>query len=178
MLEGRDLVRVGYAHSFQWKGCIALGVREDVFALAEPVVESQGLKLVDVEYAKEGPRWFVRLFLYRPEGVNLEDCQRVSDAVGTALEARDVIKNPYHLEVSSPGAERVLKSEREFHIFQGHLAKLTLREPVEGQQVLYGRLGPITAETVTIAEPAGPRAIARDNVKQIRLALESSVPAK
>ena len=155
-----------------------MSVKDDLFAIAEPVVQELGYQLVEVEYAKEGPRWVVRVYLFRPEGVGLEDCQRASDALGTAFEAKDPVKQAYHLEVSSPGAERVLKSEREYHIFQGRLVKVTLREPVEKQQVLYGKLGPATAGTIQIEDAAGhAHALQRDNVKQIRLALQSSVPA-
>jgi ribosome maturation factor RimP len=155
-----------------------VGVKDDVFALAEPVVAEQGLQLVEVEYVKEGPRWFVRVYIYQPDGVSLEDCKRVSDALSAVLDERDVVKTAYNLEVSSPGAERVLKSEREFKIFQGNLVKLTLREPVDKEQVLYGHLGPATAETLQLTDMQGQvRQLSRENIKQIRLALKSSVPA-
>jgi ribosome maturation factor RimP len=156
-----------------------VAIKDDVFALAEPVVESLGLQLVEVEYAKEGPRWVLRVFLFGPEGVSLEDCQRASDALSALLEEKDPIKTPYNLEVSSPGAERVLKTEREYKIFQGRLVKLSLKEPVEKEFHFYGGLGPVTGHAVQLSEPDGTtREFARDNVKQIRLALQSSVPAK
>jgi ribosome maturation factor RimP len=153
-----------------------LAIKDDVFAIAEPLVKQQGFELVEVEYVKEGPRWFVRVYLFKPEGVSLDDCRAVNDVLGPALEAADPVKTPYHLEISSPGAERVLKTEREYKIFQDRLVKLALREPINGEHAIYGRLGPITDQSVQVTTTGGePLAVSRDNVKQIRLALESSV---
>lgn len=161
-----------------------MAVRDDLFAIAEPVVQAEGFELVDLEYAKEGPRWVVRVFLFNPEGVSLEDCKTVSNALSDKFEAADPVKVAYHLEVSSPGAERVLKSEREFHIFQRRLVRITARDPVEDpttgkmEQVIHGLLGPVTGDTIQLVGPDGHSiSLARDNVKQVRLALKSSVPA-
>lgn len=156
-----------------------MGVKDDLFAVAEPLVEAQGYRLVDLEYVKEGPRWVVRVFLYHPEGIDLEACQNVSHLLSEALDANDPVKTPYHLEVSSPGAERVLKYDREFKIFQGRLVKLSFRQPVENEHSFMGKLGPVTEEAFQLTDAEGQvRSFARDNVKQIRLALESSAPAR
>jgi len=155
-----------------------VAVKDDVFALAEPVVTGLGYQLVEVEYVKEGPRWFVRLYLYGPDGISLDDCRAVNDAVSPVLEADYPVKIAYTLEISSPGAERVLKTDREMGIFEGKLVKVTLREAQDGQGVLYGKLGPVTAETLTIVrDDAGPVSLARDHIKQIRLALALPAPA-
>lgn len=161
-----------------------MAIKDDLFAVAEPVVNGLGYELVELEYAKEGPRWVVRAYLFRPEGVSLEDCKVVSEALSEKLEADDVVKVAYHLEVSSPGAERVLKSDREYHLFQGRLARVTVREPAEDpstgklEQVVHGLLGPLTADTLRLDGPDGRSfSLSRDNVKQVRLALKSSVPA-
>jgi ribosome maturation factor RimP len=155
---------------------IRLAIKDDVFAIAEPVVKELGYELVEVEYVKEGPRWFVRVYLFSPNGVSLDDCRAVNDALGPALEAADPVKTPYNLEISSPGAERVLKTEREYKIFQDRLVKLSLREPLAGEPAVFGRLGPVTENTVQLTTGTGETlAVSRDNVKQIRLALESSV---
>lgn len=159
-------------------------MRDDLFAIAEPVVQAEGFELVELEYAKEGPRWVVRVFLFRPEGVSLDDCKAVSQALSDKFEADDPIKVAYHLEVSSPGAERVLKSEREYRIFQGRLVRVTVRDAVEDpdtgkkEQVVHGLLGPVTGESIQLEGPSGQSfSLERDNVKQVRLALKSSAPA-
>lgn len=159
-------------------------MRDDLFAIAEPVVQAEGFELVELEYAKEGPRWVVRVFLFRPEGVSLDDCKAVSQALSDKFEAEDPIKVAYHLEVSSPGAERVLKSEREYRIFQGRLVRVTVRDAVEDpdtgkkEQVVHGLLGPVTGDSIQLEGPSGQSfSLERDNVKQVRLALKSSAPA-
>ena len=155
-----------------------MGVKDDFFALAEPVVARLGYQLVDVEYVKEGPRWFVRIYIDKPEGIGLEDCQAVNEALDPVLEAEDPVKTPYHLEVSSPGAERVLKSEREFKHFQSRYVKISTKEPVDKEYTLYGHLGPVTDATVQFTDPEGQvHSLPRDLVKQIRLALQPSAPA-
>lgn len=154
-----------------------MSVKDDVFSIAEPLIKGLGYELVEVEYAKEGPRWFLRIYLFSPNGVSLDDCRAVNEALGPALEAADPVKTPYNLEISSPGAERVLKTEREYKIFQGRLVKLTLREPVDGNQVHYGNLGPVTDHVHLTGNAGQALSFDRENVKQIRLALQSSVPA-
>lgn len=155
-----------------------MAIKDDVFAVAEPVVQQLGYELVEVEYVKEGPRWFVRVYLFKADGVGLDDCRAVNDALGPVLEAADPVKSPYILEISSPGAERVLKTEREYKIFQDRLVKLSLREPLDGEHAVYGRLGPISEHNIQVTTTGGETlAVGRDNVKQIRLALDSSVPA-
>jgi len=153
-------------------------VKDEFFALTEPVVEQLGYQLVDVEYVKEGPRWFVRVFIDKPEGIGLEDCKAVNDALDPVLEANDPVKNPYHLEISSPGLERVLKTEREFKLYQGRWVKLTLKEPVNKEYTLFGHLGPVTDNAVQVTDSEGHnQGVPRENVKQIRLALQPSAPA-
>ncbi|MEB3196974.1 MAG: ribosome maturation factor RimP [Candidatus Sericytochromatia bacterium] len=161
-----------------------MSVKDILFQMAEPVVQQEGFELVELEYAKEGPRWVVRVFLYAPEGVSLDDCQRVSDALSTRFDADDPVKTPYHLEVSSPGAERVLKTDREFRIFAGRLVRLTLSEPVDVDdsgkkvQVLHGLLEAVTEESVALKGEKGHTiTLPRGGVKQVRLALKSSAPA-
>lgn len=161
-----------------------MAVRDDLFAIAEPVVQAEGFELVELEYVKEGPRWVVRAYLFHPDGVSLEDCKTVSGALSAKFEAEDPVKVAYHLEVSSPGAERVLKTEREYRIFQGRLVRITVRDPIldpatgKNEQVIHGMLGPVTGDTIQVSGPAGqPVSLERDNVKQVRLALKSSVPA-
>ena len=153
-----------------------MGVKEDVFAVAEPIVEAMGYHLVETECQKEGPRYVVRVFVYRPEGVSLEDCQRVSVALGPVLDERNLPSVPYHLEVSSPGAERVLRSDRELSLFQGRPVKATTREAIGHEYVFYGRLGPVTDSSVQLFDAEGrPFTLSRSNLKQIRLVLASEV---
>lgn len=159
-----------------------MSVNDTLFATAEPLAASMGLQLVETEFKKEGPRYYARVYLTKPEGVSLDDCHAFSKVLEEALDQADAIGPAYHLEVSSPGAERVLKTDRELSIFQGKLVKVTLKAPdAKKQAVHYGLLGAVTPETVTIdplAETEAPTPFSRADIQQIRLALRSSVPTQ
>jgi len=83
---------------------------EDLVAeLAEPITQELGLELVDVEFQKEGGSWFLRIFIDKETGIDLEDCEKMSRALDLKLDETDPIQQPYHLEVSSPGIDRSLR---------------------------------------------------------------------
>ncbi|PTQ56048.1 MAG: hypothetical protein BSOLF_0976 [Candidatus Carbobacillus altaicus] len=79
-----------------------------------PILERMALELVDVEYVKEGANWFVRVYIDKEGGVGIEECGKVSEQLGRLLDRHDFIPDAYFLEVSSPGAERKLRKDREF----------------------------------------------------------------
>ena len=89
-------------------------VTEVVEAFAQPIVEELNLELVDVEYVKEGQDWFLRVFIDSEKGVDIEECGAVSERLSEALDKEDPIPHLYFLDVSSPGAERPLKKEKDF----------------------------------------------------------------
>ena len=111
-----------------------------VKTLAETVVSRSGYELVDVEYRREPEGWKVRLFIDRPGGVTLSDCEKISHEFGTILEVEDPIPHRYTLEVSSPGLDRPLKKEADFLGAVGLRVRLTTREPMNGQRHFTGRL--------------------------------------
>lgn len=108
--------------------------------LAKPLLEAEGLELVDVEFRRERPGWVLRLYIDRQGGVNLGDCVRVSRELGELLDVEDFIPYSYHLEVSSPGINRPLKKKEDFERFKGEWVKVKLSEPIEGQRNLRGRI--------------------------------------
>ena len=85
-----------------------------VSKIVEPIVASQGMELVAVEYKREARGWVLRIYLDKKGGVSLDDCVLVSNEVGTVLDVEDLFESPYTLEVSSPGLNRILKKERDF----------------------------------------------------------------
>jgi ribosome maturation factor RimP len=106
------------------------GIVERVRELAEPLLAHQGYELVDLEYLREGPRWVLRLFIDKPGGISLDDCQDVSRNLSAALDVEDFIENTYALEVSSPGIERPLRKPEHFERFSGELAVVKTFAPV------------------------------------------------
>ena len=87
-------------------------IEEKVEQLVKDKIEAIGYELYDVEYAKEGKNYFLRIFIDKPDGIDLNDCEKVNDAINDMLDAADYIKEQYFLEVSSPGIERVLRKEK------------------------------------------------------------------
>lgn len=159
-----------------------MSVAQNVFSGIEAVVSDLGFVLLDVAYAKEGPRWVLRVDLHRAEGgVSLDDCQVVAQALDPVLDGLEALQaQAYVLEVSSPGAMRVLNTERELRVFQGRRVKATLRlDEGGGSMVRFGTLGPATGEAVTLVVESGDALrILRSNLKQLRLAMDDEGPAE
>ncbi len=116
------------------------GPETRIRTLAEQVIPRAGYELVDVECRRESDGWKVRLFIDKPGGVSLDDCQRMSREFGTLLEVEDPIPYRYTLEVSSPGLNRPLKRASDFVRAVGQRVRLVTREPLEGQRNYAGRL--------------------------------------
>ena len=146
---------------------------ERVRALAEPILTDRGLELVEVEFQRETRGWILRLYMDRPGGVTLDDCQKVSQELGDHLDVADVIEIPYHLEVSSPGLDRPLTRDADFVGFAGKTARIVTRDPIEGQRNFRGRLAGLVDGTVLLDLPDGRRVkIPRGLIAKARLEIE------
>lgn len=148
-------------------------VVERVRAIAEAILAERGLELVEVEFQREARGWILRLYMDRPGGVTLEDCQRVSEELGDHLDVEDLVDHPYHLEVSSPGLDRPLTRDRDFVGFAGKAARITTREPIEGQRNFRGRLAGLASGAVLLDLADGRQArIPRGLIVKARLEIE------
>ena len=87
-------------------------IEERVEELIKDKIENIGYSLYDVEYAKEGPNYYLRIFIDNEKGIDLNDCEKVSNEINEILDQADYIKEQYFLEVSSPGVERILRKDR------------------------------------------------------------------
>ena len=87
-------------------------IEEKVTKLVEPIIENLGYELYDVEYAKEGKNYFLRIFIDNEKGIDLNDCEKVNDSITDILDKENYIKEQYFLEISSPGIERVLRKDK------------------------------------------------------------------
>ena len=143
-------------------------VEKTVWEMVEALIEGSGVELVDVEYVKEKDR-YLRVFIDRPEGVGIEDCQSLSEKLEKLLDERDVIPEQYILEVSSPGLDRVLKKPRDFERERGKQVDVSLYEPLDGEKVLVGTLEGYdgTALTLKDREP-----IPKEKIAQVRLHID------
>ena len=107
-------------------------VTEIVTEFAQPIVESFGCRLWDVEYVREGSEYFLRLYLDKEGGVDINDCEAISRAVDPVLDEKDPIQGSYHFEVCSAGLERALKRPSDFERFMGSAITVKLYRPRNG----------------------------------------------
>ena len=115
-------------------------VTERVLALAGPVAAGCGCEVWDVEYVREAGAWYLRLYIDKPGGVSIDDCEAVSRALDPILDEADPIPTSYIFEVSSAGAERVLKRPGDFERFLGEQVEVRHYQPVQGVKSHTGEL--------------------------------------
>ena len=101
-------------------------LEEKVEKLLKGMIESLGYELYDVEYVKEGKNYFLRIYIDKPEGIDLNDCEKVNDVISDRLDEANYIKEPYFLEVSSPGVERVLRKDKHLEQNRGEEIEIKL----------------------------------------------------
>lgn len=118
--------------------------------LASPILENLQLELVDIEYVKEGKNWYLRLFIDSEDGVDIEECGMVSERLSEKLDEIDPIPHNYFLEVSSPGAERPLKTKADFEKAVGKNVALKTYEPINGEKHFEGALTDFDGEIATL----------------------------
>ena len=118
--------------SFIVKEEIYLKVTELVTSFAKPIVEEKGCSLWDVEYVREGSERFLRLYIDKPGGISIDDCEAVARAVDPILDEKDPIAESYHFEVCSAGLERALKRPSDFEQFMGSPILIKLYRPRNG----------------------------------------------
>jgi ribosome maturation factor RimP len=111
-----------------------------LWTLIEPVLEPEGIELVELEFKFEQGRWVLRLYIDTPGGVTLDDCELVSRQVGALLDIKDPIQRRYTLEVSSPGINRVLRREKDFQQFAGSPVKIRTCVKIDSRKNFQGIL--------------------------------------
>jgi ribosome maturation factor RimP len=135
---------------------MSMGVEwERIRRLIESTVESLGFELVEAELKGGGKNSILRIFIDKPSGISHRDCELVSEQVGTVLDVEDLIPFAYTLEVSSPGLDRKLVKESDYTRFDGKLARIQTRIPLNQQKVFRGRLQGVHDGKVRLELPKG-----------------------
>jgi len=141
----------------------------EIEGVVQPVLRDHGLTLVDLEWRPRRPRGVLRLFVDKPGGVGIDDCQRLSREVGDVLDASALIEEAYDLEVSSPGLDRQLRTDREFRWAAGKRVRCWLT----GGQEVRGRLLGIDGGQVVLEQDDGTGAkLDRASITKARLDVE------
>ncbi len=144
---------------------------EAIEAFAKPLIAAMGLELVEIQFQRESHGWVLRFFIDKEGGVNIDDCADVSREISAYLEVEDMIEHAYHLEVSSPGAERPLKTKKDFERFVLNKVRIRMREPVGEQKIFVGILQGLDGGRVLLEQDGQVLSLEFDHISKARLAL-------
>ena len=147
-------------------------VTEQVSAFAQPVVESFGCRLWDVEYVREGSERYLRVFIDKDGGVDIEDCEKIHRALDPILDEKDPIAESYHFEVSSAGLERALKRPGDFEQFMGSPVLVKLYRPRNGLKEIPGILRGYEDGKITVEAGKETITFEKSQVALVRLRVE------
>ena len=125
-------------------------IEERVENLLEKTINDLGYTLYDVEYAKEAKNYFLRIFIDKADGIDLNDCEKVNNAITELLDEADYIKDMYFLEVSSPGIERVLRKYKHLKQYIGAEIEVSLFKPIKGNKQMQGILESFDSENIAL----------------------------
>lgn len=140
--------------------------------LTVEIIQGSVLELIDVEYTKERD-WYLRVFLDKPGGMEVEDCQWVSERLEAKLDELDPIRDSYYLEVSSPGLDRPLRKEKDFARHIGDKVEVYTFAPIDGQKTVVGTLMGLSGDgNIELSVAGSPMMIPREKTSQVRLYLE------
>lgn len=135
-----------------------------------PLAEAEHMEVVDVQYVAEHGKKVLRVFLDKEGGIRIADCENMSAKIAALIEQENMLPDPYVLEVSSPGLDRVLKKEKDFVRFIGHKAKITVYAPIDGQRNFSGKILEAGKGSVTIDDVTGRKvSLSLDIIARARL---------
>ncbi len=143
-------------------------IEQKVETLLKPKIEELGYRLYDVEYAKEGKNYFLRVFIDKKDGIDIDDCEKVNDGIMDLLDEADYIKEQYFLEVSSPGIERVLRKDEHLQESIGLEVEIKLFKPEDKIRQLEGILDGFNDDEIILLIDGEKRIVPRKNISLIK----------
>ena len=148
----------------------AKNIEEAVEAMAAELLAGQDVvELVDVEYVKEHTDWYLRVYIDKDGGIDIEDCQELSEKLEAVLDEKNTITDSYILEVSSPGIDRVLRKPRDYEREQGKKVDVSLYAPMDGKKELTGVLTGFDGKAITLDDST---VVELSKAAQIRLHID------
>lgn len=140
--------------------------------LVMPLIEQNNFELVDVEYVKEGSNWYLRVYIDKENGINVDDCELISRTLSDLLDEKDFIDDAYILEVSSPGLGRPLKKDKDFERSLMEEVEIKLYRAKDGSKDFKGILKAYDKESITIEEDGTDIVFMRNEIALVRLAFD------
>lgn len=144
-------------------------IENKVQDLVEKTIIDLGYELYDIQYIKEGKDYYLRIYIDSKKGIDLEDCEKVSNEVSTILDKNDFIKEQYFLEISSPGIERILRKDKHLKDNIGEEVEVSLFKPIDKQKSIVGVLKDFDADTIEIEVENNILKIDRKNISLIKI---------
>jgi ribosome maturation factor RimP len=160
------------------QGTTAQEITDRVRQLAASLLTADGFELVEVEFRREPRGWVLRLYVDKEGGITLDDCTQISREIGRNLDVEDIILSPYHLEVSSPGLTRSLKSEKDFVKYQNRLIKVTTRQAIGNRRQWRGRIQGVEGDQIQIEVDGELLQIPLSNVAKANLEIDPNDRSK
>lgn len=149
---------------------------ENVEQQIEKIVGSEGLELVHVEYKRQGRGFLLRVDIDKEGGVNIDDCQLVSQQLSTWLDVEDPIPGEFELQVSSPGLDRKFYRDSDYEKFRGRLVRVKTAKAIRGLHVIVGKLNDFDGKRIVVTDPVMKKdpdyEIALEDIKEARLEVE------
>ena len=143
-------------------------VESQVESLMAEILQDTDYELVDVEYVKERD-WYLRVFVDKAGGIDLDDCQNISEKLGAKLDEISIINGAYILEISSPGIDRILKKDKDFIREAGKIVDVTLYAPLNGKKFFVGELAGRDEKFLRLKEM---EPLPREKIAQVRLHID------
>jgi len=143
-------------------------VEDIVHELAEPIIKRNNFELVEIEFKKEGPDWYLRVYIDKEGGITIDDCKSVSEELSDLLDVADPIEQSYIFEVSSPGIDRPLKTDRDYEKNNGKLIEIKLFSPIDSKKAYEGILKGHTSDKVQIEAEGKMLQIDKSSIALIR----------
>ena len=137
-----------------------------------PITKAHNVEIYDVEFVKEGSEWYLRVYIDKPGGVTIDDCEAVSRALSEELDREDFIEESYTLEVSSPGLGRTLKKDRHLEKSIGENVDVKTYKPIQNSKEISGVLKAFDDKTVTLEVENNQISINRADIAVIRLSFD------
>lgn len=143
---------------------MALNIEKRVEELLKSTIEGLGYELYDVEYAKEGKDYYLRIFIDKEEGISIDDCENVNNAINDILDQADYIKEQYYLEVSSTGLEKNLRKDEHFLKQIGNEIEVKLYKAINKEKVISGKLLSFEEEKIVLETEEEKVEIEKSNI--------------
>lgn len=147
-------------------------IEKNVEELSIPIIEELGFEIVDIEFVKEGPNNYLRIFIDKPGGITIDDCQKASEIISAKLDEIDPIDSSYYLEVSSPGLDRPLKTNKDLDRNLGEDIEIKLYQGVNGKKSYIGKFLSFNNDCIVILDDDNSEVeLSRKNIAKISLAI-------